>query len=282
MRRSKLFAPGDRPDLMAKAARTAADGLSIDLEDAVAAGQKAKARHEAARFIAEGGARQELILRVNDISATYFVDDVLSAVVPGLHVVNLPKVEAARDVWLLEKLLDHVERKAAFKAPVGIMATIESPAGLANAREIAKASPRLVALQLGFGDLLATRGIARTGEATAHAYATVKYAAAEAGLDALDSAYTDVKDLAGLEAEARRSRAWGFAGKSCIHPTQIETVNRTFAPSEAEIAAACEIVAEYEARAAKGEGAFLLHGKLIDWPFYEAAKRAVAASRSGS
>src|SRR5690606_13155982 len=156
-------------------------------------------------------ARQELILRVNDVLTPLFVADVLGAVVPGLHVVNLPKVEAARDVWLLEKLLDHVEGKAAFKAPVRIMATIESPAGLANVREIAKASPRLVALQLGFGDLLATRGIARSVEATAHAYATVKYAASEAGLDALDSAYPNVKDLGGLEAEAQRSRAWGFA-----------------------------------------------------------------------
>jgi citrate lyase subunit beta/citryl-CoA lyase len=276
MLRSKLFVPGSRPDQMAKAAASEADCLSIDLEDAVAASEKDRARREVRRFIEESGCTKTIIVRVNDLSSDLFFDDVAEVVCRGVGMINLPKVEHVRDIATCERFLAHVERRNGLDHEIPIMPTIETPAGIARVRKIAASSPRIRYLQLGFGDLFAPHRIRYTAATTDHARAAVKYAAAEAGIAALDSAFVYVSDSAGLEADAARAREWGFSGKSCIHPSQIATVNRIFSPTEAEVAEAREIVAAYEERAARGDGAFLREGQLIDLPFYEEARRMIA------
>ncbi|BBK34903.1 citrate lyase subunit beta/citryl-CoA lyase [Stella humosa] len=279
LRRSKLFVPGSRPELFDKAFASAADGISFDLEDAVAAAQKADARVAVARALrAAAGSAKEVIVRVNPLASGLMFDDILEVAGSGLDVVNVPKVESPRDLHVAEELLAHVERKLGLKARIGLMPTIESAAGLRHAHAIATASGRVVALQLGTGDLAASTGLRPTTEGLTAIRTMLLLAAAEAGVDALDSAFTGIADLAAFERDAEASRGLGFRGKSCIHPTQVPIANRVFAPTAAEVATARRLVAAYDAAVRDGIGAIAHEGRLVDLPIAETARDLVRAA----
>jgi citrate lyase subunit beta/citryl-CoA lyase len=273
--RSKLFVPGSRPELFAKALAGAADALSFDLEDSVVADQKEEARHAIASFMQEsaGEHNKVVIVRVNAGESGLLESDISAMVVPGIHVINLPKIESAKDVLEAVELVEAAEDKASMKIPIRLLANIETPKGLRNAYEIATAHPRLMGLQIGFLDMSRACGF-ESGNRTAlnDVRMKVRLAASEAGIAAFDGAYANVKDQDGFRAEAEEARSFGITGKSCIHPSQIALANEVFAPGSKAIEAASRIVKAASLETEKGTGAFLFEGKMVDKPVIEQAQ----------
>jgi citrate lyase subunit beta/citryl-CoA lyase len=286
LHRSKLFVPGNRPELFQKALISGADTISIDLEDAVPAGETATARRIVAEFLDDlkPGSMPpgvEIGVRLNGRDSGNMVEDILATVRPGLHWVNVPKVEDPVDILLCADLLDHMERQYDFAQQIAILATIETPRGVRRVAEIAAAHPRLTGLQFGVGDYGIAMGITPSPTRLMPAWMAVVGAAREAGIAAYDSAFMDIDDMAGFEAWCREAKACGFAGKSCIHPKQVAQCNASFSPSVEELEEARAIVAAYDDAVAKGLGALTFRGKLVDYPFAEDARRMVTQFSTG-
>ena len=268
--RSKLFVPASRPELFAKAEASAADSLSFDLEDAVAESRKDEARQILNDYLksrSPGG--KTIVARINAVGTPWFAADVGAAALAD--VINLPMVSGPDDIVQLARRLD------ALGASTQIMVNIETPVGLRRAAELARAHARVTSLQIGYADLLEPFGIDRRNEgALSHIRMTVRLAAAEAGIAAYDGAFAVVTDSDYFALECAAARAQGFDGKSCIHPSQITTVNRAFMPGEKEVAKARKIVAAAADAEARGVGAYLVDGQMIDKPFLERARAVVA------
>ena len=284
--RSKLFVPGSRPELFAKALAGAADALSFDIEDSVAEDRKAQAREILRGFLVSDAARatsKTLIVRVNAMDTPHFEADVAAVVQPGVHLLNLPKPDSSDDVRAAVVAIERAERANGVTEPVRLLLNIESPRALRLAYELASSHPRVAGLQLGLGDLFEPAQIARREPvAVGQAMFAMRMAAAEAGIFAFDSAFADIADEAGYRAEAMLAHNLGFIGKSCIHPKQVAIANDVFRPSDAEIAYALEVVAAAGDAEASGMGAYTVGGRMIDKPFVIRAREIVeAASRLG-
>ena len=235
--RSKLFVPGSRPELFGKAMASAADALSFDLEDAVAPGRKAEARGNLATFLRQTARRpgRTMVVRVNAVGTEHFRPDMDAVVGPSLDLVNLPMVEEASAVIEAAAMLDRLEATGGVRT--GLLVNIETPKGLRKAAELAAAHDRVVGLQIGYADLLEPCGIERSDPAAiGQIRVMVRLAAAEANVAAYDGAFAAVNDPDGYRAECEAARRHGFAGKTCIHPSQIALANAAFLPSPAEIA----------------------------------------------
>jgi citrate lyase subunit beta/citryl-CoA lyase len=282
--RSKLFVPGARPELFAKAVAGEADALSFDLEDSVPADGKLAARRAVAKFLGGAGASataKRLIVRCNASETPEFAADIAALAAVPLHLINLPKVDSRDQVLAAIVQIQAAEAAAGTRVPPGLLLTIESPAGLRNAAAIASAHPRIVGLQLGLGDLFEPLGIDRRDAANLHAVLfALCIAAGEAGVYALDGAYPGIDDAAGFEAEAAMSRALGYRGKSCIHPRQVALANRIFTPTEAELDDARRLVAAAAGAQAAGHGAFRVDGRMVDGPFLRRARDLLASVQS--
>ena len=280
--RCKLFVPGSRPELFAKAMAGDADAISIDLEDAVDESRKDRAREEVARFLRELPAdkAKTIIVRVNGVGTPHFERDIEAISGPGLDLVNQPMPESGDEVRACAEAMRRVAKAKGLAAPAGIMANIETPAAFRRAAEIAMADPLVKGLQIGFGDLLEPYGIERYDpRVVLHLQLGVKLAAAEAGIFAYDSAMADVKNVAFLREEAETARRLGFLGKSAIHPSQVAVINEVFRPTEAEIAHSLKVVASAKENADKGVGAWTVDGKMIDAPFVARAQAVLAVAR---
>ncbi|MBG9387965.1 HpcH/HpaI aldolase/citrate lyase family protein [Caenimonas aquaedulcis] len=284
--RSKLFVPGSRPELFAKALSSAADAISIDLEDAVLEAQKPQARHTVREFLAglQPRSGKTIIVRVNDMSTPHFKGDLEAVLLRALDMVNLPKIESADQILQASSMMARIERERGITSPIGILANIESPLGLMRASEIARADPRVRGLQVGFGDLFEPLSIDRADAAAKHhVQFMVRMAAGTAGIAAYDGAFPNVSDLAGFREEAQGARRLGFAGKSCIHPSQVSAANEAFRPTEAECAFARKVLEAWKDAEARGVGAILVEGRMIDKPFVVRAHeilRAEAAAKN--
>jgi citrate lyase subunit beta / citryl-CoA lyase len=284
--RSKLFVPASRPELFAKALASAADALSFDLEDAVAPERKPQARADLRAFLQTDDALatgKTLIVRVNALDSPHFAADIDAIARNGVSLINLPKPEHPDDVRAAAEAIEAAERDNGVTAPIGLLLNVESPKALRMAAELAGAHPRVAGLQLGLGDLFEPLGIARreTG-AIQQALFALRIAAGEAGVFAYDTAFANIKDADGFRAEAQMARAYGFIGKSCIHPSQIAMANEVFRPSDEDIAHAVRVVEAARDADAKGIGAYVVDGKMIDPPFVERARVLVAdAARLG-
>lgn len=281
--RSKLFVPASRPELFAKAMGSEADALSFDLEDAVQESRKGEARGTLRSFLREGPAERGgkvIIVRVNGLTTPHFEADVAAVAWPGVDMINLPKPESAEAIRRAAAALARHEAERGIERPIGILANIESPRGLRLAVEIATAHSRVVGLQLGLGDLFEPSGIDRRDAGAVHAVQlAVRMAAAEAGLWACDTVWAAVNDPDGYTREAEAARRLGYIGKSCIHPSQVPLANAVFRPSAAEIEAAARVVDAAHGAEARGVGAFLVDGRMIDRPFIERAEAVLAAAR---
>lgn len=281
--RSKLFVPGARPELFAKALASEADGISIDLEDAVVEERKAEARAHVAAWLRTRAAQPDaklVIVRVNGMDTPHFEQDLAAVVQPGLDVLNLPKPESADHVRAAVEALRRAELANGVTAPVRLLLNIETPRALREAAALAGADARVMGLQVGLGDLFEPLGIdRREAAAVQHVQIAVRFAAAEAGVDAWDGAFANVRDTEGYLAEARFARRLGFAGKSCIHPSQVALANEAFRPSDPEIAHAQRVVAAAVDADAKGIGAYLVDGRMIDKPFLQRARAILDAAR---
>lgn len=273
--RSKLFVPGSRPELFSKAAASAADALSFDLEDAVPTARKAEARENLCAYLrdAPAGLGKVVVVRVNAVGTDLFDADLDAVALPRTDMINLPMVEDPAAVTAAAARLDRLTDAGHIR----LLVNVESPRGLRRAADLACAHPRVAGLQVGYADLLEPCGIDRADlAALARIRLTVRLAAAEAGLPAYDGAYPAVKDPDGYRAECEAARRHGFAGKTCIHPSQVAAANAAFLPSPAEVAWSRRIL-EAAARAeARGLGAVLLDGQMIDKPFLARARATVA------
>jgi citrate lyase subunit beta/citryl-CoA lyase len=264
--------PGSNPRALEKARSLPADGLIIDLEDAVAAEAKEEARAIVAAALAAGGyGGREIVLRVNPLDTPWGHADLAAAATLPIDAVLLPKVESAERVRVSLSLLD------ALGAPerLDMWCMIETPLGILEAAHIAAASPRLAVLVLGTSDLtkdlhaVATRD--RLPLITALGLAML--AARAHGLAILDGVHLDLSDEEGFALVCRQGRELGFDGKTLIHPNQIGPANAAFAPSAAEIEWSRRIIAAHAAAAAAGKGVVLVDGKLIESLHVENARR---------
>lgn len=273
--RSKLFVPGSRPELYAKAAASAADALSFDLEDSVPAARKAEARDTLSAYLREapGDLGKVVIVRVNAAGTAHFAADLSAVALPRTDMINLPMVEEPEAVTDAARRLDGILEAGHIR----LLVNIESPRGLRRAAELASAHPRVAGLQIGYADLLEPCGIDRADQAAlAHIRLAVRLAAAEAGLPTYDGAFAGVKDPDGYRTECEAARRHGFAGKSCIHPSQVAIANAAFLPSPAEIAWARRILDAAADAEARGLGAILVDGQMVDPPFLSRARATVA------
>jgi len=280
--RSKLFVPGSRPELFAKAFNGDADALSFDLEDAVADSRKDEARGHLARMLAgpeAAASGKTLIVRVNALDSGHFHADVQAVVRPGLHLVNLPKAEREEDVVAAASAIEQARIANGVHDAVGLLLNIESPRALRRAASLAAAHPSVAGLQLGLGDLFEPAGIGRREPAAVQqAMFALRMAAAEAGVFAYDSAFANIEDEAGYRAEAALARSFGFLGKSCIHPKQVALANAAFRPTDEEIAHAGRVVLAAREASAKGVAAFVVDGRMIDGPFLRRAEAILRAA----
>lgn len=283
--RSKLFVPGGRPELFAKAAASRADALSLDLEDAVPVELKEKARSAVAKFIRADSTRalaKAIIVRVNAPGTPWFEDDLQAVACDRLALLNLPKIESADDLLVVVRAIERAEATNAVATPLKLLVNIETPKALANAAAIASAHPRVAGLQIGLGDLFEPLGIDRNDTANVHAVMfAVRMAAAQAdaapdGVFVLDGAYPDIADEAGFTAEAQRARRLGLIGKSCIHPRQVALANAVFSPTQVELAQARRIVEAAREAQRDGRGAFIVDGRMVDLPYLKRAQALLA------
>jgi citrate lyase subunit beta/citryl-CoA lyase len=270
-----LYIPGSNPRAIEKGRALAADGLILDLEDAVAPEAKESARAIVAAVLAEGGyGGRELVLRVNAIDTPRGHADLAAAATMPIDAVLLPKVESPDRVALTVSLLD------ACGAPEGltVWCMIETPRGILYAREIAAASPRLAALVLGTSDLTkdlhALPSRDRLPLLTSLSLAIL--AARAHGLAVLDGVNLDLSDEEGFAASCRQGRELGFDGKTVIHPKQIAAANAAFAPTFEEIEWSKRIIAAHAEATAAGKGVVLVDGRLIENLHVENARRVLA------
>jgi citrate lyase subunit beta/citryl-CoA lyase len=278
--RSKLFVPGSRPELFAKAMASEADGLSFDLEDAVDESMKDEARRELVRFLhgLDDDHGKTLIVRVNALDTPHFEADIAAVAGTAIEIVNLPKPESPDDVRACADALARAERGTSHAA--GILVNIESPKALRLAADLATASSRVVGLQAGWGDLIEPLDIDRYNLTMIEALLLqIRIAAGEAGVWAYDGAYANIKDPEGYKREAESSRRLGYLGKSCIHPTQVPLANAVFRPTDAEIAHSLKVVEAARDAASRGIGAFTVGGKMVDAPFVRRAEAILALAR---
>lgn len=281
--RSKLFVPGARPELFAKALAGDADALSFDLEDSVPEAGKEAARQAIAGFLTDpalAASSKCVIVRTNAIDSPHFAGDLAAMAQPRVDLLNIPKLESAAQVQSIAAALEAAEAANGVSRPIGLLLNVETPAGLLHAAALAAAHPRVAGLQLGLADLFAINGIARTPANVHAALFALKMAAAQAGVFAYDSAWPNVSDEDGFHSEAGLARDLGFLGKSCIHPKQVAWANAVFSVSEQRLDEARRIVAAATAAETSGRGAFLFEGRMIDTPFLRQAQMLLAADRS--
>ncbi|NWB92671.1 HpcH/HpaI aldolase/citrate lyase family protein [Pseudomonas agarici] len=280
--RSKLFVPGSRPELFAKALASKADAVSFDLEDAVDPCAKDRARQWLCDFLGTLEPTDKIIVvRVNDSSSPHYEHDLSALVGTAMQVINLPKVESAEQIQALAQRLDELETQHGMTRPIAILATIETPKGLRNAAAIAAASPRVNGLQLGLADLFEPLGIDRQDQWALHQIRlSLRLAAGEAGVATYDSAFARIDDPQGFSAEADTAQRLGYVGKSCIHPTQIDLANQAFLPNAEQIAHASRVVEAAAKAEAAGIGAYRVDGQMVDGPFVRSAQTLLARARS--
>lgn len=267
--RSLLFVPATRPDRFSKALASGADAVCVDLEDAVAPGEKDAARAAAMSFLSAKERGPDRVVRINSIRTLDGLRDILALNEVGLRsgLVAVPKVGSAEEVDLL---LDHVPEG------LDIVAQIETLQGVRNATAIAAASPRVCAIMFGGLDLAGELGVPPGWDALLQARLAVAYAAAEAKLPALDMPFPDVSNLEECGAEAARAQALGFSAKMAIHPTQLPAIHDAFTPSADDVAWAERLLESFR-RA--GGGVALLDGKMIERPVVRNAERLLSRAR---
>ncbi len=285
--RSWLFVPADSERKLQKAAGSAADALILDLEDSVAPARRAVARKLAAEFLDRPMGEPERWVRINGLESGEAGADLAAVVREGLAGIVLPKASGGEDLVRLDRWLTTLEDRAGM--PAGTVRVLpiatETAAAVFRLSEYASASPRLAALSWGAEDLSAAIGaMGARDEAGAWlpTFQTVRslcvLAAAAAGVPAVDTVYTDFRDLDGLARYARAARRDGFLGMLAIHPAQVPLINAAFTPEAAEVAAARQVVAAFEA--APDAGVISLDGRMLDRPHLLQARRVLALARA--
>ncbi len=278
LRRTMMFVPGNNPAMMQDAFIYGPDSIMLDLEDSVTLAEKDAARllvHNALKTIDYGDT--EMVVRINPLNTPYGKKDIEAVVKAGVHVIRMPKTETADEVREVEAEIERVEKEIGCVGRTKIMAAIESALGIVNAYDIAIASKRMMGIALGAEDYCANLKTQRTpgGAELLLARETIVVAARAAGIDALDTVYSNVNDMETFRKEVELIKTLGFDGKSIINPRQIEVVNEVFAPTEKDITKARAIIAAIKEAEEKGSGVISLNGKMVDRPVVIRAERTI-------
>lgn len=274
-----MFVPGANAAMLRDAPLFGADSLMFDLEDSVSLKEKDTSRalvHFALRTFDYSSV--ETVVRINALGAGGEAD-IEAVVLAGVDVIRLPKTEDAQDIIDVEAVIERVERENGIEVGrTKMMAAIESANGVLNAREIAKASDRLIGIALGAEDYVTNMKTRRYPDGAELSFARnmILHAARAAGIAAIDTVYSDVNNTEGFQNEVRLIKQLGFDGKSVINPRQIPLVNEIYLPTEKEIQNAKEVIGAIREAEAKGSGVVSLKGKMVDKPIVERAERVIA------
>jgi citrate lyase subunit beta/citryl-CoA lyase len=276
LRRSRLYLPGDQPKLAINAAIHKGDGLILDLEDSVAPPNK-----DAARILVRNALRcmdfmgAERMVRINQLPLG--LEDLEEIIPQKPHLILIPKAEKPGQIQEIDKKIDEILAKEKAPREVFFMPILESGLGIINAYPIASASKRNVALAIGLEDYTADIGAQRTNEGRESFFARsmLVNAARAAGIQAIDTVFSDVSDMEALRESVLEAKSLGFDGKGCIHPRQIAVINKAFAPEEKEIEKAKKIVLAFEEAEKRGLGVVSLGSKMIDPPVVKRALRTI-------
>jgi citrate lyase subunit beta/citryl-CoA lyase len=280
MYRSFLFAPGNHARKVMKVFDCGADNVILDLEDAVAKAEKVATRGlvgEALKRERKCGA----YIRINAFNTEFCYGDAVAVVGSGLDGIILPMVESREQIVAFDWLVASLERERGLSpGGIDIIPIIETGKGIANARAIAAAGTRVKRMAFGAGDYTLDMNMEWTlvESELEHARAEMAVASRAAGLEApIDTVWVHLGDLEGLANSAKRAKQLGFQGKMCIHPAQVEPVNRAFTPTEKEVAFARRVVAAFEKAEREGSSSIQLDGFFIDYPIVYKARRTLDA-----
>lgn len=271
---SRLYLPGNSPHLMLNAGIHKPDGIILDLEDSVPPDKKAEARilvRNALRQVDFYGA--ERMVRINQLPAG--LEDLKEIVPHHVHVILIPKCEQGQEVAEVTKGIRSILKNAGQERKVFLMPILETALGIENAFQIATAADTVVAMAIGLEDYTADLGVKRTDAGGESIYARTRMvnACKAAGIQPIDSVFSDIEHMDALLENARQSRALGFEGMGCIHPRQIGVIHNGFQPDQEEIEKARRIVAAFRDAEAKGLGVTTLGSKMIDPPVVKRAMR---------
>jgi malyl-CoA/(S)-citramalyl-CoA lyase len=297
LNRTELAVPASRPELFAKAARSGADVVFLDLEDAVAPADKTKARKNAVEALNDidwAAVGKTISVRINGADTEWMYRDLVDLVEKAgnrIDLLMLPKVNRVEDVLAVDMWLSQIERAKKIERRIGLELLIETAQGLANVEAIACAAPRVESLIFGVGDFAASTGMrttnigglsaqyavdGKTADIWHYALARIVVAARAAGKRPIDGPYADFNDALGMKESAFRAAALGCEGKMVIHPSQIAAVNDVFTPDPMEVERARAILLAMDAAAEDGQGAATFEGRLIDIASIRQARAIVA------
>ena len=292
LQRSELAVPGSNPALFEKAAASDVDYVFLDLEDAVAPGDKVQARRnviEGLRDIDWRGLGKTISVRINGIDTHYMYRDVVDVVEQAgehLDTILIPKVGVPADVYMVDAMVSQIEEATGLTGKIGIEALIETTLGMVNVEAIATSSPRLEAMHFGVADYAASCRARTTnigglnpdypGDQWHDGLSRMLVACRAYGIRPIDGPFGDFNDPDGFLDGARRAAALGYEGKWAIHPSQIELANRVFSPPPEEVDRAHRIIAALAEAAAEGRGAAQLDGRMIDAASARMAENVVA------
>lgn len=276
LRRSRLYLPGNEPKYFINAGLHEPDGLILDLEDSVSPSQK-----DAAQILVRNALRSvdfygdERMVRINQLPKGF--DDLKFIVPHNVHVILIPKCESAEQIYILEKEVDKLKKQHKVMKDIFFMPIIESALGVIKAYEIASASKNNCALAIGLEDYTADIGTQRTNEGRESIFARqmLVNAAKAAGIQAIDTVFSDISDMEGLRQSVLEAKSLGFEGKGCIHPRQVKVVHEAFAPTMEEIEKAKKIVLAFEEADKKGLGVVSIGSKMIDPPVVKRAEKTI-------
>ncbi len=276
LRRSRLYLPGNEPKYFINAGLHKPDGIILDLEDSVAPGKKDEAKllvRNALRSVDFYGC--ERMVRINQLPQG--LSDLNFIVPHNVHVILIPKCESADQIKLLEDEVNKIKKENGVKNQIYFMPIIESALGVINSYQIASASKYNCALAIGLEDYTADIGTQRTkdGKESFFARSMIVNSARAAGIQPIDTVYSDVTNMEGLKESVLKAKLLGFEGKGCIHPRQVKIVHEAFAPTEQEIEKAQKIVSAFKEAEKKGLGVVSIGSKMIDPPVVKRAQRTI-------
>lgn len=283
LRRSMMFVPGNNPGMLLNAGIYGADTIILDCEDAVAITEKDSARNLVFQAISEINYGTEVAVRINHISTPFGWDDLKRILPAKPDLIRLPMCQGPDEIRQIDEFISEAEEKNKFPSgSIKMMAAVETPKGLRLAYEIASASPRMVALAIGAEDFIANLKTTRSklGRELLAARGQLVLAAREAGIQCIDTVFSDINDEEGFKKELELIKEMGFDGKSVVNPRQVSVVHDFFAPTAKEIDHAQRVLAAYQEALDKKSGVISLNGKMIDLPIVARAERTLAYAKA--
>jgi citrate lyase subunit beta/citryl-CoA lyase len=284
LRRSMLYVPGNNAGMMKAAHIYRSDSVMFDLEDSVSLAEK-----DSARFLVFNALCTlnyegiETVVRINGLDTPYGREDIKAMVRAKPDVIRLPKTETAQDVLDVEELLEKEEKACGLEVgSIKMMAAIEGPLGVLNAYQIATSSKRLIGIALGAEDFVTSIKTSRSPEGIELLFARsqVLIAARAAGINALDTVYSDVNNEEGFLQEVKHIKQLGFDGKSVISPRQIQPLHKVYCPTNKEIDHAIRVILAIKEAECKNSGVISLNGKMVDKPIVDRARRVLELAKA--